>query len=184
MADQGSQGRLSPWLRRKRIEQVRGRLVGRVLDFGCGGGEVAELVPPASYVGYDIDPVVVAEAQRVRPQHTFVSVEPSPSADFDTVTCLAVIEHVHEPVDFLRRLGGHLSPDGRLLVTTPHPTFEIAHTLGARLGIFSREAHDEHEDLLDEAALRQVSGAAGLRVISYDRFLAGANQLVVLAHGR
>ena len=68
----------------------------------------------------------------------------------------------------------------RLVLTTPHPSVDMVHTLGARLGIFSRHASEEHQDLLDHAGLVQAAGRGGLSVELYRRFLLGANQLAVL----
>ena len=44
MADQGTEGILSPYLRRKRIQAATPYLKGGVLDVGCGGGVLATLV--------------------------------------------------------------------------------------------------------------------------------------------
>ncbi len=55
-----------------------------------------------------------------------------------------------------------------------------AHTLGARTRLFSWDAHEEHEELLDRTRLQELAGDAGLLVETYRRFLFGANQLVVL----
>jgi hypothetical protein len=72
-------------------------------------------------------------------------------------------------------------PSGRIVLTTPHPSFEWVHTLGARLGLFSQEAHEDHEHLIDAAGIAELAGRMSLRVVKAKRFLLGANQLFVLA---
>ena len=180
MADQGSQGLLSSFLRTQRLKAAKHHLRGRVLDFGCGSGAIAEFVEPTRYEGYDLDPASVSEARRRFPKHDFQTTEPAPDEQFDTVVLLAVLEHVSDPSGFLRMLSGFLRPDGRLVLTTPHPSMEWAHTAGARVRLFSHDAHEEHETLLDRKMIEQVAGGAGLAVENYRRFLLGANQLAVL----
>jgi len=47
------------------------------------------------------------------------------------------------------------------------------------VGLFSRHANDEHEELLDRARLLSVGASAGLGLERYRRFLLGANQLAI-----
>lgn len=184
MADQGTQGRLSPWLRDQRIKAVRAYLTGRVLDYGCGGGALAAHVRVDKYLGYDPDAEAVFTARRDWPTHKFVTEPPTPAGEYDSVVCLAVLEHVHNPAAFLADLAGYLSPTGKIMLTTPHPRFEVVHTLGAKVGVFSHDAHEEHEELLDERALSSIAAQAGLSMLTYRRFLFGANQLALVERQR
>lgn len=175
-------GMLSYWLVRRRQQAVRRYLRGRVLDFGCGVGTLAEICDPAGYVGCDTDPRKLEIARRDRPQHRFEIVLPE-GERFDTVAALAFIEHVHDPAGYLRSFAGLLNPGGRIVLTTPHPSLEWVHTSGARIGLFSHAAHDEHEDLIDRARVRELLTGTGMRLAVYRRFLFGANQLFVLSSG-
>jgi SAM-dependent methyltransferase len=179
MADQGSEGLLSPFLRDRRLEAARPHLRGRVLDLGCGGGRLAQWVQPGDYLGFDVDPASLAAATGAFPQHRFATQLPA-GERFDTLVALAVIEHLPEPERHLAQWRELLAPGGSMVLTTPHPHVDRLHRLGARLGIFSRHASEEHQDLLDRAGLVRVADLAGLRVEHYRRFLLGANQLVVL----
>jgi 2-polyprenyl-3-methyl-5-hydroxy-6-metoxy-1,4-benzoquinol methylase len=149
------------------------------LDCGCGVGHWASRVASQNYVGFDIDPESLELARRAFPQHTFRSEMPS-GADFDTVLLLAVIEHVADPVGFIRRVSSLLVDGGRVVLTTPRPSFEWIHTLGAKLGLFSAEASEEHEELLDHRAIERLAQNSGLELAVFERFLGGANQLAVL----
>ena len=44
MADQGTEGLLSPMLRHMRIEKAKPYLNGKVLDIGCGSGALAKFI--------------------------------------------------------------------------------------------------------------------------------------------
>jgi SAM-dependent methyltransferase len=178
MADQGNEGILSPYLRRKRIQAVIPYLNGRVLDFGCGGGVLATQVDSKKYLGVEIDEISLQKAKSMFPAHQFSRSFPNTGEKFDTVVSLAVIEHVDDPVSFLRELAEFLN-DGQLVITTPHPSVDWVHDLGAAIGIFSKHANEEHGDLLDQARLEMVGSQAGLKLDIYSRFLFGANQVAV-----
>ncbi len=178
MADQGTQGLLSPFLRRQRFRAARPFLKGSVLDFGCGSGALAEFVPFRGYLGYDVDQSSLSLARRSHPQHRFTDELPRDER-FDTVVALAVIEHVKDPAAFLTTLAACLRPAGSIVCTTPHPLGKHVHKVGAGLGIFSRDASEEHEDLLGRASLAKAAALSGLSLATYSRFLVGLNQLAV-----
>jgi hypothetical protein len=75
-----------------------------------------------------------------------------------------------------------LASDGRIVVTTPHPSFIWLHETGAAIGICSREAADEHHRFFDRVSMERVGKAAGLRPLTSERFLCGVNQLFVLVN--
>ena len=54
MVAQSEEGILSPFLAKKRMSKVLPFLNGSVLDYGCGVGNLAEVVDK-DYVGFDID---------------------------------------------------------------------------------------------------------------------------------
>jgi len=184
LADQAIEGVLSPFLKRQRIFAVREHIKGRVLDVGCGNGALAEHVDSQNYVGIDLDPVSIAAARRNYPSHKFVQTERLDGEVFDTVAALAVIEHVKDPRIFLATLKSNLAhaPAALIVCTTPHPSMDWVHWVGSRIGAFSRSANEEHEDLLDKKKLSDAGRAVGLKMVSYRRFLFGANQVFSFAH--
>jgi SAM-dependent methyltransferase len=100
---------------------------------------------------------------------------------FGAVLLLAVLEHVAEPAAVLSRAAALLAPSGRVIVTTPHPLGRLPLEAGAALGLLSSHAHEEHEDLLSRKDLESAGRSAGLRLVSYRRFLLGLNQLAVFS---
>lgn len=181
MADQGSEGMLSPFLRRQRFSAIRSYLNGSVLDVGCGTGKLAEEVSADRYLGIEIDLLSLESAKSQFAQHRFQKDLPGATEKFDTVISLAVIEHVKKPEQFLLELSQHLKAEqsARLVVTTPHPSMDWVHDLGSAVGLFSKHANEEHEELLDREKLELAGKQAGLRLELYKRFLFGANQLAV-----
>lgn len=171
-------GLLSPWLQRRRIDRARPFLSPTVLDFGCGSGDLARYVRPSGYLGVDVDAAAISFARKNFPNHRFETAIPAGMV-FDTVVLLAVIEHMRNPHALLTELTARLKPEGTIVLTTPYPSYEWVHELGARLRVFSQEAAGEHESLLDKTALNDLGVAAGLVMRHYRRFLGGANQIAV-----
>jgi 2-polyprenyl-3-methyl-5-hydroxy-6-metoxy-1,4-benzoquinol methylase len=169
----------APFLRAQRLRMARPYLRGRVLDYGCSIGALADLCRPDAYLGVDTSEEALEAARAHHPQYEFDN-KVSEHERFDVIVGLAVLEHVDDPQDLLTRWCGMLHRGGRIVLTTPHPSYEWILTVGAKVGLFDRHSLDEHEDLLDHARIRQLAGAAGLEVERYRRFLFGANQLFVL----
>lgn len=187
-------GRLSPAVTRRRLAAALPHLPPgafepgggvRLLDVGCGFTDLPDRVP--SYVGCDRDPVLLEANRRSYPGARFVAwdfaaEDPPPELEkgsFDASLMLAVLEHLPDPARALARVAPLLRPGGTLVVTTPHPWGRLALEAGAALGLLSRHAGEEHEELLPRRDLEGAAPGAGLEVVSYRRFLAGLNQLVV-----
>lgn len=183
MADQGSEGLLSPWLRKQRFKAALPYLKGNVLDFGCGSGMLAEFVDADFYLGVEVDEASLQQACSNYSSHHFTSKLPDSGEKFDTILALAVIEHINNPAEFLARLSEYLnlSSSAHIVLTTPHPSVDWIHGLGAKIGLFSQHANEEHEELLDRQKLEKAGKSAGMRMISYKRFLFGANQIAVFS---
>jgi 2-polyprenyl-3-methyl-5-hydroxy-6-metoxy-1,4-benzoquinol methylase len=96
----------------------------RVLDIGCGNGEWLLLAREAGWtaVGSDPDPVAqagVAELGLEVRQGGAEAWEDQPGS-FDAISMSHVIEHVHDPVDTLRRAFEMLRPGGQLFIECPN----------------------------------------------------------------
>ncbi len=180
MPDQGGEGLFSPYLRRKRIDKARPFLAGRILDVGCGTGALAAFVPPERYFGVEPDDFSIELAQRSFPKHYFSKTLPD-DQDYDVIVALAVIEHIPDPVKWLSELVQKLVAGGIMVLTTPHPAMEWIHSMGAKIGIFSAHAHEQHETLLDARAMSEIADKADLQVTRYSKFLLGCNQLFILS---
>lgn len=175
-------GLLSPFLRKQRMDAAAPFIRGRVLDFGCGIGLVCDTVDAARYAGIDIDARVIEIAKSRNPKGRFYTLDQMDRLKgevFDTIVGLAIIEHLPDPLGFLADARRRLAPGGRLVLTTPNPILDWAHGLGSRIGIFARESHDEHQSLMNRKQLSDAGDRSGFRMITFRRFLFGANQLAV-----
>jgi 2-polyprenyl-3-methyl-5-hydroxy-6-metoxy-1,4-benzoquinol methylase len=181
VGDRSAPGFLTPFLARMRVRAALPHVRGSVLDHGCGFGALAPFVPPARYLGFDINERSLEDARARNPSHRFTSELPVDTT-FDTVVSMAVIEHVDDPTAYLRGLAVFVGDGGRVVLTTPRPSWTGVYALGARVGLFSATAHEEHR-LVGKAALTDASRTAGFRIVHFETFLAGANQLAVLQPG-
>ena len=179
MADQVAGGLFSPFLRRARLRAALPHVRGRVLDVGCGTGELARWCGGPGYLGVDIDEESLATARARHPACRFSGEIPD-GETFDTIVGRAIIEHIKDPVAWLAELKPRLASGGRIVLTTPHRSMEVMHRAGSRIGFFSRDAADEHEVLFDPELMRQAAHQAGLEVRMVKRFLFRANQLFLL----
>ena len=88
MADQGSEGLLSPFLRYQRCAAAKPFLSGDVLDVGCGIGLLAKEIPADSYLGVDTDTTSLSIANAQNPAHSFQVNLPNDDQKFDTIVVL------------------------------------------------------------------------------------------------
>ena len=103
----------------------------RVLDAGCGEGFGTHTLceAAAEVTGVDYSDVAISECRRLwagpqRPNLRFERVDlthPGVFAEtFDVVLNFQVLEHIVDPVPFLRGLRDRLGADGVLMLTTPN----------------------------------------------------------------
>lgn len=109
-------------------EAVR-HAVGRdALDVGCNTGYGTIRFAPVAgrVVGVDVSPRAIDAARQRAPEGRpeFVQTSgfelPFPAASFDLVTSFQVLEHVPDPVKFLRELARVLRPGGTVILATPN----------------------------------------------------------------
>jgi 2-polyprenyl-3-methyl-5-hydroxy-6-metoxy-1,4-benzoquinol methylase len=138
----------------------------RVLEIGVGHGLMAltllRELPEALYQGVDISPFSLDYAARLLSANgvdlSRASLREEDAAgpaavtgqECDAVLCCEVLEHVEDPAALLRTVRRRLRPDGLAFVTT----------------VANVEADDHIYRFEDEAHIRRVVEAAGLRVAS------------------
>ena len=98
----------------------------KLLDVGCGDGTLMEITNGKydEVYGCDISETALQEAERkgIIAICTDLNSECLPFSKevFNTITCLEVIEHVLDPIHFLKDLCRVLCPKGQLVLTTPN----------------------------------------------------------------
>jgi SAM-dependent methyltransferase len=146
-----------------RLLERRGR-PQRLLDIGAGNGElIAEAAhrwPGTELRGLELSAAAVADATRKVPEARFAVCDvlsSTPGIDESRwathAVCSEVLEHVDDPVQFLRRARSWLAPGCRLVATVP----------GGPMSAFDR--HIGHRRHFAPEELREVMAAAGLHVM-------------------
>jgi 2-polyprenyl-3-methyl-5-hydroxy-6-metoxy-1,4-benzoquinol methylase len=113
---------------------VAPRAAGRsVLDAGCGEGYGAALVAEGArrVVGADrAEPIATAQSRYRRPNLAFRVANLERLAElgerFELVVSFQVIEHLPDPVGFLRGLLACTVPGGEIVVTTPNRLMSVS----------------------------------------------------------
>jgi 2-polyprenyl-3-methyl-5-hydroxy-6-metoxy-1,4-benzoquinol methylase len=97
---------------------------GRVLDVGCGAGELLEHYASLGWATFAIDPAESAVASARRRGATAhlgtLSDQPWEAESFDVITFSHSLEHIPDPLGTLRAAGALLAPGGRIAITLPN----------------------------------------------------------------
>ncbi len=175
---------LDRWLQRQRIAKAapwipRG---SRVLDIGCADGALfrqlhdriregvgidSELVERVAHEGYELLPGEFPEALEQR--------EP-----FDTITLLAVLEHVPpaRQADLARACARSLVPGGHLVITAPGPLVDPILDVLSFLRVIDGMALEQHYGF-EPSHTPKIFEAHGFDLVEARRFQLGLNHLFV-----
>ncbi|MDQ6858202.1 MAG: class I SAM-dependent methyltransferase [Chloroflexota bacterium] len=153
----------------------------RVLDVGCADGALFSVLRGKIGGGVGLDPNAPLSAgpDGVRYVRGIFPAD-APDEQFDTVTMLAVIEHLPEAShaaigEAAARL---LREGGRLIATVPDPAVDgIVHVL-QRLGVAEGMQVHEHHGFV-AARSRAIFEPAGFRLLTHRHFQLGLNNLFV-----
>ncbi len=142
---------------------------GRVLDWGCGHGQVSQMLRErgVEVTSFDYAPGA-APGERRRLEH-YPEIEahvsgdpvalPFADGDFDTALSCGVLEHVQRPEQSLAELRRVLVPGGRLLVYKLPNRFSYLEAIARRAGLYYHGALPDDRVYDRRSALRLLRGA-------------------------
>lgn len=155
-----------------------------VFDYGFGAGTFYRYCPKDTLLyGVEQDPIVSREtADSLRSRgHAAVDLQPIDIGNwrehpllrksYDVFLCSHVLEHMQDPVDFLKTVRGCVKQDGIFLGLVP---------------INERSPNPHHVQTVDRALVQQWAPSAGYDVVQYeenDPFLYWAQPLYTAASG-
>jgi SAM-dependent methyltransferase len=134
---------------------------GRLLDVGCGDGELLlwlsrELPGMGPLAGADLSSETVKRNRERFPELEFHALDVATAAleqTFDIVVCSEVVEHIEDRRAAFQNLAAMVAPGGHLLVTCP-----TGH-------VYTTERHFGHVSHPTVAELEGHASAAGLRAV-------------------
>jgi len=144
-----------------------------VLELGCRNGEMSQVLKQrksARVIGMETHLSAARTAENICDYVFMEDLDDAKSLDmlqfekFDAVTLIDVLEHLRNPIDFLRRLKPLLLDEGRLILSIPNVA-HVSRRLKLLCGSFNyTQQTDQHEYLIEhfytsesiQALLRQA----------------------------
>ena len=125
---------------RRFLQQLQRRQLagGSLLEVGCGYGFLLDEAKPYFDYRAGIDFSGAVKRARERADRVYqgdLDIIPDEER-FDCIILVSVIEHVHKPVAYLRKLRERLRPGGKLVVATPDVDSIFRRLLGRRWPAF------------------------------------------------
>lgn len=137
-----------------------------IADVGCGAGSFLDLVKGMAARSVGIEPMKEYKSYLINTFDAYYpSTEEFSKSEFgkiDLITCFAVIEHVSDPLSFLKSLKTSLKSTGRLCLTTPNRREILMMTHGEEFRQhFYRTAHCWYFDC---DSLKSLAERAGFKI--------------------
>lgn len=112
----------------------------KVLDVGCGRGDVLAATSPREGLGVDLSPAMIAGARADHPELAFTAegIEAfQGDGTFDAALCVNTLEYTWDVGAVLNAVHAALRDNGRILITAANPVwsplFKIASAFGLRI---------------------------------------------------
>lgn len=141
---------------------------GRMLDVGCGSGELLEDFATRGWQTYGIDPssqaVLAAAARGANVHQGTLRDQPWAAGSFGLITFQHSLEHISDPVDALKRARALLEPGGLLIVSVPNwACWQRRYLFRGRWSALDMPRHQQH---FSPRALERLAAVLGLHVRS------------------
>lgn len=148
----------------------RGMTGGGLLEVGCAYGFLLDEARRHfdRREGTEFSQAAAARARELADRVHLGGLEKlGPEDRFRVAACIHVIEHVYDPVAFVRQLRRHLEPGGWLVVATPDMGGFWRPLLGGRWPFYKMP---EHVTYFDRASLARLLEAGGFRDVQPIRY--------------
>lgn len=148
----------------------RGLTGGDLLEIGCGYGYLLDEARSLfdRRIGTEFSPQA-AEIARATGAEVFVGgIEQAPSErKFDCIVATQVIEHVYEPLTFIKQLTNYTKTGGHIIVATPDIGGVLRRAMGRRWPSFKAPEHVLYFDFPTLSALMQQAGLTDVHRLPY-----------------
>lgn len=160
--------------RRRLVRSFLPEASARMLDVGCGAGELVYLMRRAGVDASGLEPGIefagfARAVLRVPIQTAPVDAARVPAASLDLVTMFHALEHVPDPRGLLATVRGWLRTGGHLIIEVPN--------IASRVQAPSHQYHYAHLHHFTASTLSALGEAAGLRCLDI-RFSPDAGNVI------
>ncbi len=141
----------------------------RVLEVGCGTGDILASLHPDDGVGIDLSPAMIDAAARKHPELRFRVqdlMDDPPEERYPYIVAVDVVEHVPDLDRCIASMAAMLAGGGQLVVITANPGWGPILEVAERLGMKMPEG--EHT-WRSHAAIVSAARRSGLRERSFAR---------------
>lgn len=138
---------------------------GRLLEVGSGLGYLLDEARPyfAARDGIELSLKAAEAASTLSGATVHRDLDALPAeARYDCILALHVIEHIHDPVAFTKRLASHLAPGGTLVLAAPDMGSFWRRIMGRRWPSFK---YPEHVSFFDADTMPRLFRAAGFEAV-------------------
>ena len=108
------------------IDKSRSHKKGKLLDIGCGHGFFLRIAKEAGWDAFGLDlcepAVKYANSKGLNVTNSGLLEKTYKEEEFDAVTMFYVLEHLPDPLEYLREIYRILKKDGILFLRVPHTT--------------------------------------------------------------
>jgi SAM-dependent methyltransferase len=150
--------------------QRRGLTGGQLLEVGCGRGFLLDEARPFfdRRFGTDFSAETVAMARTTGAEVFLGGIEQVPGdLKFQTIVATQVIEHVYEPLSFIRQLVSHTAPGGHIVLATPDMGGVLRKIMGRRWPSFKTPEHVVYFSFQTLSTLMRKAGLNDVRRLPY-----------------
>jgi SAM-dependent methyltransferase len=143
---------------------------GTLLEIGCGYGFLLDEAKQFFSVGAgtELSPTAVEHA-RASVDHIYEGgIEQIPTnRKFDCIIAIHVIEHVYQPLIFLKQLAKQLNPGGKVIIATPDMGSIWRRLMRHRWPSFKIPEHISYFDKRSLTSLMKRAGLVGIERLPY-----------------
>ena len=177
-------GLLTKFLERKREEEIYPYIKGKVLDIGCGPANALKNKKITKYYGTELNKNDVERLSKKYPNANFFCKDIENDnielkEKVDVVIMTAFLEHLANYENAIEQSIKNLREGGLILITTPSNFGHKVHNIGAQLGLFSKEAAEDHKSILSKTDFIRLKNKFNLKLKKYKKFEFFCNQLVI-----
>jgi SAM-dependent methyltransferase len=129
---------------RQRLNEIYQFLIPpgmRVVELGCGEGNLLAAVRPREGVGIDLSPLMTERARRLHPECRFLEGDahaPGLQEKFDFIICSDLLNDVWDVQRVLEQAGGLSHSSTRLIINTYSRVWELPRRIAESLGMARR----------------------------------------------